>query len=203
MRSRLALIVLFMGVTAQAAEIKGKVANAVGGEALSQVEVNVLEAKASTITSASGEFELPNLAPGRYTMRLNLVGYRLLTIPYTLASDNEIKEFVITLVPDNFHHTDKVEVHADVFQLDDSPATTEMNLSGSEIRETSTVFADDPFRAVQTLPGVSAEGNDEFYAEFSVMARRFQACRFISTMCSSRIRFTRSAIWAKAGRWEC
>jgi hypothetical protein len=68
-----------------------------------------------------------------------------------------------------------VEVHGDVFQLEDSPATTELNLTSSEIRETSTVFADDPFRAVQTLPGVSAEGNDEFFAEFSVMGAPFSS----------------------------
>jgi hypothetical protein len=46
-------------------------------------------------------------------------------------------------------------------------------LTSSEIRETSTVFADDPFRAVQSLPGVSPEGNNEFFAEFSVMGAPF------------------------------
>ena len=37
------------------------------------------------------------------------------------------------------------------------------------------MFADDPFRAVQTLPGVSAEGNNEFFAEFSVMGEPFSS----------------------------
>ena len=77
------------------------------------------------------------------------------------------------MVPDNFHHADKVDVRGDLFQVSDSPAITEMNLTSSEIRQTSTVFADDPFRAVQTLPGVSAEGNNEFFAEFSVMGAPF------------------------------
>jgi hypothetical protein len=175
MRFRLAIVVLALSATSFASEIKGKVTNAVGGEALGRVEVVVLEIKLSTVTAIDGEFDIPNLVPGSYTLRLNAVGYRLLTVPFKLANAADVKEFSITMVPDNFHHTDKVEVHGDVFQLSDSPATTETNLTASEIRETSTVFADDPFRAVQTLPGVSAEGNNEFFAEFSVMGEPFSS----------------------------
>jgi len=172
MRLRLLCFVVLAAAAAQAAEIKGKVTNVLGGEALGQVQVVVLETKASAVTSSSGEFDIPNLTPGSYTLRLNAVSYRLLTIPFTLAA-SDVKEFSVTMVPDNFHRTDKVEVHGDVFQTDDSPATIETNLTSSEIRESSTVFADDPFRAVQTLPGVSAEGNNEFFAEFSVMGAPF------------------------------
>ena len=175
MRLGLTVCLLLIAVAAQAAEIKGKVTNALGGESLGRVEVVVLETKASAVTTLNGEFSIPNLAPGSYTLRLNAVGYRLLTIPLTLALASDVKEFSITLVPDNFHHTDKVEVHGDVFQAADSPATVETTLTASEIRETSTVFADDPFRAVQTLPGVSAEGNNEFFAEFSVMGAPFSS----------------------------
>ncbi|MGO9086471.1 MAG: carboxypeptidase regulatory-like domain-containing protein [Candidatus Sulfotelmatobacter sp.] len=175
MSIRLSVFLLLAVVAAHAAEIKGTVTNAVGGEALGRVEVVVLENKISVITSISGEFDIPNLAPGSYTLRLNAVGYRLLTIPFALETSADVKEFSITMVPDNFHRTEKVEVHGDVFQSADSPATAETNLTASEIRETSTVFADDPFRAVQTQPGVSAEGNNEFFAEFSVMGAPFSS----------------------------
>ena len=170
---RLVVLIFLASIVARAAEIRGKVTNAVGGEALGQVEVSVLGTKFNAITSLAGEFTIPNLPPGNFTLRLNAVSYRLLTIPFALARDTDIKEFAITMVPDNFHHADKVEVRGDLFQISDSPATTEINLTSSEIRQTSTVFADDPFRAVQTLPGVSAEGNNEFFAEFSVMGAPF------------------------------
>ena len=62
-----------------------------------------------------------------------------------------------------------MEVEGDIFQGPDSPAVTELNLTNSEMRETSTVLADDPFRAIQTLPGVSAEGGNDFFAQLSVM----------------------------------
>lgn len=172
MRLRIIVFLLLTAAAARAAEVKGKVTNAVGGEALGRVEVVILENKASSITSISGEFDIADLPAGSYTLRLNAVGYRLLTIPFTVGAA-DVKEFSITMVPDNFRHTDKVEVHGDVFQISDSPATAEMNVTSSEIRETSTVFAGDPFRAVQTLPGVSAEGNNEFFAEFSVMGAPF------------------------------
>jgi hypothetical protein len=175
MRSLFAIPLLLASVAAWAAEIMGRVTNAVGGEALVQVEVMVLENRAGTVTSLSGEFDIRNLAPGSYTLRLNAVGYRMLTVPFKLAAAEDVKEFSITMVPDNFHRTDKVEVRGDVFQAEDTPATVETNLTASEIREASTVFADDPFRAVQTLPGVSAEGNNEFFAEFSVMGAPFSS----------------------------
>ena len=169
------LAIVLTAASSYAGEIKGKVSNAVGGEALGRVEVVVLETKAATITSFGGEFSIPNIAPGHYTLRLNAVGYRLIKVPFTVENAGEIKEFSITMVPDNFHHSDRVEVRGDLFQVSDFPATTELNLTSSEIRETSTVFADDPFRAVQTLPGVSAEGNNEFFAEFSVMGAPFSS----------------------------
>ena len=162
-----------MASAARAAEIKGKITNVVGGEPLGRVQVLVSETKTAAVTSDAGEFSISNLEPGAYTLRVNAVGYRLATIPFTLVSTADVKDFAITLVPDNFRHTDKVEVRADVFQIADSPATNEMTLTSSEIREASTVFADDPFRAVQTLPGVAAEGNNEFFAEFSVMGAPF------------------------------
>src|ERR1700687_994177 len=114
MRFRLAVLFLLAAVTARAAEIRGKNTNAVGGEALGRVEVLVLENKLSAVTSISGEFDIANLPPGSYTLRLNAVGYRMLTIPFTLGAA-DVKEFSITMVPDNFHHTDKAEVHGDVF----------------------------------------------------------------------------------------
>jgi CarboxypepD_reg-like domain/TonB-dependent Receptor Plug Domain len=171
---RLLVFLVCCWAAVQAAEIRGKVTNAVGGEPLGRVAIVILENKMSTTTGGNGEFQIASLAPGNYTLRLNAVGYRLLTLPLTLTSAGEVKEFSITLVPDNFRHTDKIEVHGDVFQLADSPATSEMNLTSSEVRETSTVFADDPFRAVQTLPGVSASGNNEFFAEFSVRGIPFE-----------------------------
>src|SRR5208337_3823930 len=134
-----------------AAEIRGKVLSAAGGEPLARVQVSVLEAHGEAVTSNDGSFVIQGLAPGHYTLRLNAVGYRLITVEFSLAADETAKEFDITLVPDNFRRTETVEVKGDIFQGPDSPAINELNLTSTETRETSTVVADDPFRAIQTL----------------------------------------------------
>lgn len=180
MPCRLSAIFLLMSCALYAAEIRGKVTNAMGGEALSRVDVAVVEnatveTKIATTTSTAGEFGLAHLAPGSYTLRLNASGFRLLTIPLTLHAENEVKELSVTMVPENFHRLERVDVHGDVFSMTDSPATAGMNITSSEIHETSTVFADDPFRAVQAMPGVSPQGNNELNAEFSVMGAPFSS----------------------------
>ncbi len=173
MIARLSVFVLFFCLTLHASEIKGTVKNVAGGERLERVQVSVLEAGRETNTGADGTFVIQNLAPGKYTLRVSAVGYRLSTFPFSLSAA-ESKEFDLTMVPDNFRHTESVRVTGDIFQQEDSPAISESNLTAAEIRAASTVFADDPFRAVQGLPGVSAPGNNEFYAQFSVMGTPFQ-----------------------------
>ncbi len=170
---RLFGFLLLSALALHAAEIRGKIVNVVGGEALERVEVSLLETGASTNTADDGTFTIPNVAPGSYTLRLNAVGYRLATVSISLSSQEESKDFSLTLTPDNFRRTEKVEVTADVFHATESPAVVETNLSSSEIRETSTVIADDPFRALQSLPGVSPSANNDFFAEFSVMGAPF------------------------------
>ena len=144
-----------------------------GGETLARINVSVLERKLETTTAADGTFLIQNLTPGNYTLRVNAVGFRLLTESLTIATPEDVREVNVVMVPDNFRRTDVVDVKADVFQVGDSPAVVEENLTSSEIREASTVLADDPFRAVQVLPGVSASGNNELLADFTVMGAPF------------------------------
>lgn len=106
MHLQLAFFVLLSVVVSQAAHIKGKVASSVTGEGLARVGVSILENKFVTITSPSGEFEFSNLPQRSYTLRLNAVGYRLLTIPFTVSTSSDAKEFSISMVPDNLQISD-------------------------------------------------------------------------------------------------
>lgn len=175
------LLVICSSSSLHAAELRGKVVSVVRGEPLGRVQVAVLseqpDAASSDIpkdvTKDDGSFVITGVPPGHYTTRVNAVGYRLVTVDFTLAAGEAAKEFDITLAPYNFRRTDTVEVKGDIFQAADSPAITELNLTSTELRETSTVVADDPFRSIQTLPGVSAEGGNDFFAQFSVMGASF------------------------------
>lgn len=172
MRVRIALGWLLLASPVHAAEIRGKVTNVIGGEPLARVEVSVLDTNYKVATSGDGAFTIKNLKAGNYILRFEAVGYRLVTLPFSIAA-NEEKEFDVNLAPDNFRRTDKVEVRGDVFQEGDPAPVNEINLTSTEIKEASTVLADDPFRAIQALPGVSAAGNNELFAEFSVAGAPF------------------------------
>jgi len=52
---------------------------------------------ATAITTKDGNFIIKGLAPGHYTLRLNAVGYRLITVEFSLAADEAAQEFDITL----------------------------------------------------------------------------------------------------------
>src|SRR5258706_15713514 len=174
MHARLGCVLFFLlSALLHASEIRGKVVSVVGGEPLARVQVTVLETGAEAVTGKDGGFAVQNLSPGNYTLRFNAVGYRLVTVPFSLTAGEGDKEFDVTLAPDNFRRTERVEVTGDIFHGADSPAVIETNLTSTEIRETSTVLADDPFRAIQTLPGVSASGNNDFFAQFSVMGASY------------------------------
>ena len=151
-----------------AAEIRGNVAG-VRGEPLARVQVSILETHRQTITGDDGRFAIADLAAGGYTLQANAVGYRLFNVKFSLVAGEEAKDFQITLTPDNLTRTDTVEVKGDIFQGSDSPAILKTNLTAEEIRQTSTVLADDPFRSIQTLPGISAAGNNDFFAQLFVM----------------------------------
>ena len=168
-----AILLLVYCLAVQAAEIKGKVTNVAGGEALGRIHVSVQELKQETQTRADGTFVLEPLPAGTFTLQLSAVGYRLMNVAVLISRPDQTQELSLVMVPDNFRRTETVVVKADVFQAEDSPAVLELNLTASEIRQASTVLADDPFRAVQALPGVSASGNNELLAEFSVMGAPF------------------------------
>lgn len=163
----------FLGSALFAADVRGKVVG-IRGEPLARVQVSILEVQRQAITGDDGRFVIAGLAPGDYTLQANAVGYWLIDVGFSLAAGETAKEFEITLTPDNYTRTDTVQVKGDLFQGSDSPAILKANLTAEEIRQTSTVLADDPFRSIQTLPGVSAAGNNDFLAQFSVMGAPYQ-----------------------------
>jgi hypothetical protein len=155
-----------------AAEVRGNVAG-VRGAPLARVRISILETQRQTITGDDGRFAIAGLAPGDYTLQANAVGYWLTIARFSLAEGEQTKEFEITLAPDNSTRTDTVLVTGDLFQGTDSPAIVKTDLTAEEIRQTSTVLADDPFRSIETMPGVSAAGNNDFLAQFSVMGAQY------------------------------
>ncbi len=168
------LFLLFFVRAAIAGDVKGTVTNAQGGEPLGKVEVAISGTRFVTTTGPDGTFLLAQIPAGSYVLQVSAVGYRTLSVPFQLMTAEENKEFQLRLTPNNFRVSDVIEVRGDVFESEDWPVVGDMTLTGSELQQTSTVLANDPFRSLQALPGVSASANNEFLAQFSVMGAPYE-----------------------------
>jgi outer membrane receptor for ferrienterochelin and colicin len=157
------LVFLAAPALAQTGEARGSVVDARGGEALSNVAIQVADHRATT--DSAGRFRITGLAAGDYTLSVSTVGYRLITRAFHLDA-GETKEFEVVLTPDNLRQTESVNVNAGPFETvrQDSPAA--LVLAGNDAKNLASVLADDPLRAVQNLPGVSS--NNDFDARFSL-----------------------------------
>lgn len=160
-----ALLFLAVSAFAQTGEVRGTVVDARGGEALANVAVTLMGADYRATTDDAGRFRIANVVPGEYTLNVSTVGYRLEKKPFQLGA-GETKEFDVILAPDTLRHSDTVSVQANPFEAlrQDSPAA--LVLAGTDAKNLASVLADDPLRAVQSLPGVSS--NNDFDARFSL-----------------------------------
>ncbi|HKT49160.1 MAG TPA: TonB-dependent receptor [Candidatus Angelobacter sp.] len=175
MKWRLAVVSVMVSLAAHAADVRGKVVSLTRSEPLRQVQVTVLELRRSAVTADDGTFALHSIPAGKYTLRASAVGFRLVTTAFQVAGDNDNKEFSITMAPDNFRRVDEIEVKGDIFQVENPAIPGQMVLNASELQQTGTVLANDPFRAVQAMPGVSATQNNDLLDEFSLLGAPFSS----------------------------
>src|ERR1035437_7903107 len=152
------------------AEVRGSVVDARGGEALSNVVVQLVGGAYRATTDSAGRFRIPGVAAGDYVLNVSTVGYHLLKKSFHLDA-GETKDFEVILSPETFRQTDSVEVQASPFEpaRQDSPST--LVLGGNDAKNLASVLADDPLRSVQGLPGFSS--NNDFDARFSVRGADF------------------------------
>ena len=146
-------------------EIRGVVVDSQGGEPLARVQVDLTGAGFRTLTDERGRFQIGGVPPGQYELRAATVGYRLVRRPFAL-SEGESKEFEVALTAEILKRTDAVEVTAGPFEPLRQDSPSELTLNGVEAKNLASVLADDPLRAVQTLPGVAS--NDDFDSRFSI-----------------------------------
>ncbi len=154
-----------------AGEIRGRVADAQGGEPLARVEVRLEGAERRTVTDARGIFTFGSLAAGTYVLEVFTVGYRPLRQRFLLG-EGEQKEFDVALSPVTLRRAERVEVTAGPFEAVEPSRPAELSLSGGEMKNLASVLADDPLRAVQALPGVAS--NDDFDARFALRGAEYR-----------------------------
>jgi len=184
MSLRLILSLLFIAVIGFAqvdtGEVTGRVVSSRDNEALSlvQVQIQLAGAPADTsintpfraITGTDGSFHIAGVPPGNYVLQTTTVGYYLVRQEFTLAA-GETKNFDVALTSSMDQRKDTVVVSAGAFGVTPEVSASAITLQGEERKNLASVLADDPLRAVQSLPGVTS--NNDFDSEFSLRGAPF------------------------------
>ena len=151
-------------------EISGRVVNSRDSQPLALVQIELTGTSLRTVTAADGTFRLSEIVPGNYVLQATTVGYYSNRVEFALGP-GETKIVEIALTSSTAKRTDTVEVVADVFDEDVEKSASSFTLEGAERKNLASVLADDPLRAVQSLPGVTS--NNDFSSEFSVRGAPF------------------------------
>jgi len=147
-----------------AATIRGTVVDERTEQPLARVLVRLADTEYRATTATDGRFELRGVKPGDYTVTVSVVGYALLRKPVTVAAGAAL-EFTFVLTAGTGTYEEKVDVVAPVFEKREPGSVAEQTIGATEIQDLRGLVADDPLRAIQAMPGVTA--TDDFSAEFS------------------------------------
>ena len=170
------LIVAFLlaaSIFAQAptGELHGRVVSSRDNQPLSLVQIQLADTMFRAVTADDGTFSITGVPPGHYALQASTVDYYQARKEFDLAP-GESKTFDVALTSSTAKPTDTVNVSAGAF--DDTttqPSAAALTLEGPERKNLASVLADDPLRAVQTLPGVTS--NNDFDSEFSLRGASF------------------------------
>jgi hypothetical protein len=119
------------------------------------------------VTDREGRFALPRPESATLEISVSAVGYGVAR--RTVRGDAE--ELEIRLGQDAVRYSETLDVQPAPFdRVPDAPLAR--GLQNLELRNLSSVVADDALRSVQAMPGVS--GNDDYHASFSVRGWGFE-----------------------------
>ena len=167
--------------------VRGVVVDARTGQPLAQVIVTAdsIEPAANTpraghspprsvTTDRNGRFELVGLPRAPVRLFVSVVGYILVQRTVDLRPGSV--DLRIPLTEGTGTHTETVTVTADRFRTAEPGVAAQHTLGSADLQNLRGVLADDPLRAVQTLPGVAT--GDDLRSEFSVRGSDFGHINF-------------------------
>jgi hypothetical protein len=149
---------------APASSLRGRVVDATTGLPIEGALVRALQVDLSTLTDANGLFAIAGRLPARVTLQIVMLGYAL--VERQVETGPGTPEFAVALTEAPPTYSEQVEVRADAFPIQHAAAPNEIAIGSADLALLRGILADDPFRAVQAMPGVAA--GDDFTAEFSI-----------------------------------
>ena len=145
--------------------VTGTIVEARTGAPLAAVLVKIQSTGQQAFSDSDGRFEIADVPLGSQTLLVSVVGYGLVRREVTISAA-EVADITIRVAEGASTYVEEVSVGASRFREVEPGVGSQSVLGSREILALRGLVADDPFRAVQVLPGVST--GDDFRAEFAV-----------------------------------
>jgi hypothetical protein len=155
--------------------IRGIVLDRADGSPIADVSVRLQDAKQSVKTDDAGRFELTDVAPGRRTLYVSVVGFILVKRAVEVPPGATL-ELTIALSEGTGTYTETVTVAGERFREQEKSVPAQQTLGSAEIQNLRNLLTNDPMRAIQVLPGVTT--GDDFHSEFAVRGSPFGRMNF-------------------------
>jgi hypothetical protein len=151
--------------SAKAGTITGTIVEAKSGAPLAAVLVKVQGTGQQAFSDGDGRFKISDVPVGPQTLLISVVGYGLVRRDVMVAGTNDA-DVTIPVSEGASTYVEEISVGASRFRESEPGVSTQSVLGSRELLALRGLVADDPFRAVQVLPGVTT--GDDFRAEFAV-----------------------------------
>ncbi len=159
------VLLLALLLSVDTGKITGTVVEARTGAPLAAVLVKVQSTGQQAFSDGDGKFEIAGVPVGSQTLLVSVVGYGLVRREVTVSATDAV-DVTIPVTEGASTYVEEVSVGASRFREAEPGVSSQSVLGSREILALRGLVADDPFRAVQVLPGVST--GDDFRAEFAV-----------------------------------
>jgi len=145
--------------------VTGTIVEARTGAPLAAVLVKIQSTGQQSFSSAEGRFEIAGVPAGPQTVLVSVVGYGLVRRDVIVESGSAV-DITIPVAEGASTYVEEVAVSASPFREAEPGVASQSVLGSRDLLALRGLVADDPFRAVQVLPGVST--GDDFRAEFAL-----------------------------------
>jgi hypothetical protein len=145
--------------------VTGTVVEARTGAPLAAVLVKIQSTGQQSFSNAEGRFEIADVPAGPQTVLVSVVGYGLVRRDVIVESGSAV-DITIPVAEGASTYVEDVSISASPFREAEPGVVSQSVLGSRDLLALRGLVADDPFRAVQVLPGVST--GDDFRAEFAL-----------------------------------
>ena len=160
--------------TASTGTIRGTIVDVHDGTPLHRVSVRLQTTGQTTVTDEEGHFQFTNVAAGEQELYVSAVDFTLVKRSVVVTPGAAI-DVTIALAEGTGTYKETVTVVGTSPTRGNPAVAAEQTLRSTALQQLGSV-ANDPMRAIQTLPGVAA--SDDFRSEFAIRGAGVQQMNF-------------------------